>query len=265
MGTSIIATTGRYIQYLAKAKTSHSIHSPFVFDLVTKVLNNKQSNQDMLQIHSCFLEQKRSRRVLETTDFGAMQGNRSYVTRFQTVSEIARKSSVNKQSGELLYRLVEYFKPGVILELGTSLGISTLYLAKAAPGSKVFTLEGCAAKVEVAKANFQKMGVQNIEVSTGRFDTQLPLVCDRAGTIDFAFLDGHHQYKPTLEYFRKVRMHSTDETVIVLDDIHWSSDMEKAWGEICRSPEVSVSIDLFSLGIVFFRKSLSKQHFILRW
>lgn len=265
MEKNIISTAGSYLGYLSKAKTSHAIHSPFVFDLVTKVINNKESNHDLIQIHECFLEQKRSRRVLETTDFGAMQGTRTYVTRFLTVSELARKTSVTRRSGELLYRLIAYFKPAIILELGTSLGISTLYLAKASLNSKVYTMEGCAAKVEVAKANFQKLGAHNIEVSTGRFDTQLPLVLERAGSIDFAFIDGHHQYKPTVEYFRQVMAKSKEDTVIVLDDIHWSLGMEKAWKEICNSPDVSVSLDLFRLGIVFFKKSLSKQHFILRW
>lgn len=254
-----------YLKYFLHSKTKHSVHSPFVFDLITKVFENKENNVAYEQVNKVFKELISNSRVLETTDFGSVKGRMNYTTRFLTVSSIARGSSINRKDGELLFRLVESLHPSNVLELGTALGISTLYISKAAPEAKIFSLEGCAAKVELARANFAKQAASNIEVCTGRFDTQLPGVLAKMGKIDFVFLDGHHHYKPTLDYFNQILKQSHEGTVIVLDDIHWSQGMEKAWKRIQGFPEVMVTIDLYQMGLVFLRKSLSKQHFIIRY
>jgi predicted O-methyltransferase YrrM len=258
-------TLSSYLKYYRYSKTKFHIHSPFVYDLITQVFENKQISVDCEVIHNLYKEQCANSRVLETTDFGASKGRMVYVTKFLPVSKIAKGSSINRKNGELLYRLVNSFKPISILELGTSLGISTLYMAKAAPEAKIITIEGCAAKVEVARANFAKLSASKIEVCTGRFDTQLPTVLKKMSKPDFVFIDGHHQFKPTKDYFSEILKHSDEDTVIVIDDIHWSSGMEKAWKEIQGSAEVTVTIDLYQMGLVFLRKSLSKQHFVIRY
>lgn len=254
-----------YASYYLKSKTKHSVHSPFVFDLITQVFEKKEDSPQIHEVMSIYREMVRSSRVLETTDFGAFSESGSYVTRFLTVSQIAKGSSVSRKKGALLFNLVSHFKPANVLELGTSLGISTLYISKAIPESRIITMEGCAAKVEVAKANFVKSEVSNVEVSTGRFDTQLPLVLEKMPQLDFVFLDGHHHYKPTLRYFKQILSHSHEGTVILLDDIHWSAGMKKAWSEIKTHPDVVVTVELYNLGLVFLRKSLSRQHFVIRY
>ncbi|NVO20603.1 MAG: class I SAM-dependent methyltransferase [Bacteroidetes bacterium] len=254
-----------YLRYRVGSKTKYKIHSPFVFDLITQVFESKVVPEVCNQIRSLYREQCRNSRVLETTDFGQSSSRMAYITEFLRISEIARTSSIKKKSGELLYRLVEHLKPETILELGTALGFSTLYIAKAYPDTHLYTIEGCAAKVEVARSNFGRMSATNIAVFTGRFDTQLPKVLDNINKLDFVFMDGHHQYRPTLEYFSMIMKHSHEDTVIVLDDIHWSTGMEKAWELIKQIPDVTVTIDLNHMGIVFFRKSLSKQNFIIRY
>lgn len=265
MSKTLAHSIGSYISYRLRSTSKHGVHSPFVFDLITKVLENKEKEEVFEKIHGIYKEQCRSSRVLETTDFGVSSDGRAYSTKFLKVSEITKSSSVNSNTGELLYRLVEYFKPSRILELGTSLGMSTLYIASAAPTAKYITMEGCAAKVEVAKSYFSRMSVLNLEVSTGRFDTQLPAVLEKLGQLDFVFMDGHHRFKPTLAYFKKVLQYSNENTVIVLDDIHWSKGMELAWREIQKMPEVTVTIDIYRLGLVFLKKSLSKQNFIIKY
>jgi predicted O-methyltransferase YrrM len=265
MSKNYLHSISSYLKYFLQSKTKHSVHSPFVFELITKVFENKESNVAYEQVYKVFKELIANSRVLETTDFGSDKGRMNYMTRFLTVSSIARSSSINRKNGELLYRLVESLHPLNVLELGTALGISTLYISKAAPEAKIFTIEGCAAKVELARSNFAKQSASNIEVYTGRFDTQLPGVLSKMDKIDFVFMDGHHHYKPTLDYFNQILKQSHDGTVIVLDDIHWSPGMEKAWKKIQNLPEVMVTIDLYRMGLVFLRKSLSKQQFIIRY
>jgi len=245
--------------------SKHGVHSPFIYDLITKVFEDSSESEAYTQIHTCYKELCGSSRVMETTDFGVSENVYSYVTKFLTVSQVARKSSISQTEGKLLYRLANYFKPANILELGTACGISTLYLAKGAPDARVITMEGCAAKADLAKSNFKKLGADNIEVSTGRFDTQLPVVFEKMPVIDLVFMDGHHRFKPTMEYFKKIITKIHDESLVVIDDIHWSPGMERAWEEIQKMPEVIVTVDLYHLGLVFFRKSLSKQHFVLRF
>ena len=260
-----IHSISSYLKYYLTSQTKYKIHSPFVYDLVTNVLENNEPEISFDQIQKLYKELSISSRVLETTDFGGSQNNRTYQTKFLPISNIAKNASIFNNSGKLLFRLVQHFKPLKILELGTSLGISTLYLAKAAPNATITTIEGCAAKVEIARANFTKMNITNVEVRTGRFDTQLPLILDQIEHPDFVFIDGHHQLRPTVDYFQRIIKHSLETTVFVIDDIHWSTGMEKAWKVIQQLPEVTVTIDLYRLGLVFLNKSLSKQDFILRF
>lgn len=265
MSQSYIHSCASYLSYYFGSKTKYSIHSPFVYELITTVFESKEKSPLCGQIHKIYKEQCANSRVLETTDFGANKGKMFYKTEFLPVSKIARNSSISRKYGELLFRMAESIHPGTILELGTALGISTLYLAKSSPNSKVFTIEGCAAKVEVARANFAKLSASNIEVFTGRFDTKLPAVLEIMPPPDFVFIDGHHHYRPTLDYFTQILKKSHEETVLVIDDIHWSPGMEKAWKAIQGFTEVTVTIDLYQMGLIFLRKSLTKQNFIIRY
>jgi predicted O-methyltransferase YrrM len=203
--------------------------------------------------------------MIEITDFGAGSKHRSYEHRFERVSAIAVKSSVNEKYGRLLFRLVEYFWPERIIELGTSLGISTLYMAMANPGAQVFTVEGCTTKSEQASANFRELKVKNIDLQIGRFDLILPDLIKKAGKLDFAYIDGNHTFEATMYNFNALMEIAHNDTIFVFDDIHWSSGMEQAWSKISDHKNVTVSIDLFRFGIVFLKKELSPQKFVIRF
>ena len=254
-----------YLKYFVKSKTKYRIHSPFVYSLITEVFEKKAETPEILAIRDIYARLRRSRRVLEVTDFGAGKGKKSYILRFRSVGQIIRKSSVTPEPGGLLYKLAARFQPAVILELGTSLGISTLCLSKGAPGARVITIEGCSTTSEIARENFSEAGISNVEMHTGRFEDILPGTLNDCGKVDFVFIDGHHEYGPTRMYVEMILGKARDETVIVIDDIHWSKGMEKAWEELCNFPAVTVSIDIYRFGILFLRKGLSKQHFIIRY
>ncbi len=254
-----------YLRYLSKSGTRHSVHSPFVYTLVDKVFRNREDNHAFQQIRRIRQTLLRKSQVIEITDFGSGSNQKEYQHRFESVASIVRNTAVNEKYGRLLFRLVEYFKPKTLIELGTSVGISTLYLAMPNSDAAVFTLEGCTTKSEQAAANFNELQVTNIEQHIGRFDIVLPDVIAQAGKLDFAFIDGNHTYDATVANFETLLSISHNETVFVFDDIHWSPGMQKAWDEITDHERVTVSIDLFRMGIVFLKKELSKQKFVIRY
>jgi predicted O-methyltransferase YrrM len=256
----------RYISYYLKANNGkgHGVHSPFVFDLITKVLNDDRQFYSFEQIEQLRHDLLKNSTSITVEDFGA--GSRLKKMPIRTVAEIAHSSLKPKKFSQLLFKLVNYFSPTTILELGTSLGITTAYLATANQNSRVITMEGSSEIASIAKANFQQLSINNIMLVEGNFDLTLNNTIDHLTEIDFAFLDGNHRYEPTINYFEKVLLKSTQYTVIVLDDIHWSKEMEAAWAYIQKHPSVTLTIDLFFIGLVFFRKEkLAKQHFVIRY
>jgi predicted O-methyltransferase YrrM len=181
------------------------------------------------------------------------------------VKDIVRHSSVSKKYGEFLFRLVRHYKPASLLELGTSLGISTIYLGLAAPESRIITIEGCIDSANLARENFEKAGLKNITVITGTFEEKLETSLGEMPSPDLIYLDGNHRKEPTLAYFEHCLPHVHANTVFVLDDIHWSAGMEAAWNIIRNHPRVTACIDIYHMGIVFFREGLSRETFTLRY
>jgi predicted O-methyltransferase YrrM len=233
--------------------------------LVDQVFRNQKDNQTFQDIAKLRQKLLQKAQVIEITDFGSGANHKQYSHRFERVASIVRNSSVNDRYGRLLFRLVEYFRPQTIIELGTSVGISTLYMAMANPDANVYTLEGCATKSEQAATNFNVLKVSNIEQHIGRFDLVLPDLVKQLGKLDFAFIDGNHTYEATIENFETLLRSSNNDTVFVFDDIHWSAGMQKAWNEIADNERVTVSIDIFRFGIVFLKKELSRQKFVIRF
>lgn len=202
--------------------------------------------------------------IIEVEDFGA--GSSVIKTNKRVVSAIAASSLKPKKYAQLLYRMVKYYKPQTVLELGTSLGITTSYLASANEGSKVLTCEGSAAIASIAKQNFQSQQLKNIQLTGGDFTKTLTPLLSGVKKIDFAFIDGNHRKQPTIEYFNQLLDHTTTQTILVFDDIHWSAEMEEAWEIIKQHPSVTLTIDLFFISIVFFNPDFNhKQHFTIRF
>lgn len=180
------------------------------------------------------------------------------------VSQLASSSLQEEEIAQMLYRLVNEFKPAAIIELGTSLGITSVYLAKAVSKAQVYTLEGNAAVQDIAKEQFATAGLQNITAITGNFDNTLQPLLDSLQKVDLVYFDGNHRYEPTVRYFEACLKKATEQSVFVFDDIHWSAEMERAWEYVKKHPSVMISIDIYKLGIVFFRKNQPKQHYILK-
>ncbi len=256
----------KYIQYYLTAANGkgHGIHSPFVFDLVTSVLNDDGHYYCYTTIEQVRAKLLADNTVLTLEDFGA--GSRVSAQKQRAVSFIAKSSLKPRKFSTLFFRLVNYFQPNTIIELGTSLGITTAYMASAKPAAIVTSFEGASAVAALAKQNFAALGLGNIKIVQGNFDDTLPNFLRQTTTIDFAFVDGNHRKQPTLAYFAQLLEKSGEHTVLVFDDIHWSAEMEEAWAEIKAHPRVTLSVDLFFIGLVFLRtEQKEKQHFVIRF
>lgn len=254
-----------YFRYLLKSGSRHCVHSPFVYTLIDKVFKNTDYHPDFHSIKERRNQLVHKSQLIEITDFGAGSKRKKYEHRFESVASIARKSSVSEKYGRLIYRMVKYFRPETVVELGTCLGISTLYMALANPEAQVFTVEGCTTKSEQASGTFNALQVSNVTQHIGRFDIVLPDLIKQAGKLDFAFIDGNHTYEATLNYFKTLLEISHNDTIFIFDDIHWSAGMEQAWKDISENERVTVSIDIFRMGIVFLKTGLSKQNFVIRF
>jgi predicted O-methyltransferase YrrM len=254
-----------YLGYRTKAAGKFRIHSPFVYQFLTEVVQDNQFHEDYQLVEELVSRMRKEDQLLETTDFGASSRGKTYQTNYERVKNIARTSSVSRQTGRLLYRIARSTRPDCIVELGTSLGISTMYLAKGAPDAVIHSLEGCAAKSTRAERNFDKLGAQNIISHIGQFDVLLDKVLGQINTLDLMFLDGNHRQEPTINYFEKCLAKAGNESIFIIDDIRWSAGMKNAWEHIKNHPRTRVTLDLFSLGLVFFRKESTKQDFMLKF
>ncbi|MBN1338014.1 MAG: class I SAM-dependent methyltransferase [Bacteroidales bacterium] len=251
----------RYLRHTLASKTKYGIHSPFIYDYVTLVLNDNNLYAEYKIAEEIRKEMLTRNEKIMVSDFGT--GGQKMAEYPKKISAIARNSSKTAKYGRLLHRMVKYYKPATILELGTSLGISSIYMASASRESRLITLEGCPNIASIAEANFIKAGMDRIEIVTGKIDDHLETVLHGSERPDFVFFDANHRLEPTLKYFDLCKKHSSENSIFVFDDIHWSSGMEKAWETIVRDERVTLSVDLFWMGVVFFRKGTVKQHFNL--
>ena len=253
----------RYITYLFRSKNKHAAQAPFLYELITEVIDKKTDDQTCRNIEALRKELCKQKRTIKITDFGA--GSSINDSKNRKVKDIAMNSAKNEKFGKLLYRIIRFYKPKNIIELGTSLGISTSYLAKGNENAHVFTFEGCPETAKIAQENFEKQSIKNTSITLGDFDITLKEKLKEIKTIDFAFIDGNHQEKPTIAYFEKCLKYSNNDTIFVFDDIHWSDGMENAWKHIKAHTSTTLTIDLFYVGIVFVKSELSKEHFTIRF
>lgn len=257
--------TGRLIDFLLHSGNRYRVHSPFLFTLINEVIRSNKPAGDFGRIEQIRLDCLKSNDIIQKTDYGKSGKNipaRIYPIAMRT---IARTSLTSPRYARRLFRLARFMKAGNILEIGTSLGITTAYLAIAMPGVRVITLEGCPELSRKAKEHFDRLGIKNIELIEGRFEEKLPEALDRLGIVDLVYIDGNHHKVAMMDYYKQCYDHSRNETMIIIDDIRSSPGMEEAWNIICQKEEVRVSMDLFSTGWIIFRKESSKQHFRLRY
>lgn len=262
-----------YLNFLWNSKNQHGVHSPFVFDLVTKCFYDptKYPEYSILKNYRNSLLQNKN--TIEVTDFGA--GSRVFKSNTRAINQIAKNAGISPKRAELLFRLVRYFQPETILEIGTSLGLATSALALGNPKAKITTLEGCPNTMAIAKNQLQLQNLNNVNFENTEFSSYLKN-CQLSSitrgqkpelseaNYQLIYFDGNHSKQATLEYFELLLPTISNDSVWIFDDIHWSPDMEEAWEIIKKHPKVKVTIDTFQWGMVFFRSEQEKEHFSIR-
>ena len=241
-----------YIIYRFKSTDEHGVHSPFVFDLLTNVIYNKTEYYVYKEVESLREKLKHSPETVHCIDLGA--GSHLSKSNTRTVKQLIDYSVKPAKYSQLLFRLTNHFQPANIIELGTSIGITAAYIAKANTKANVITIEGCPEIAAIALQNFNTLSINNIQQHIGNFDELLPAILSKTETLDFIFFDGNHRKAPTLNYFNQCLQKAKEDTVFIFDDIYWSREMNEAWTEIKNNQQITLALDVFQFGICFFRK-----------
>jgi len=248
-----------YLKFLLSSTNQHGIHSPFVYDLVTKCFYNTKKYQEYFVLNAYRNSLLKSDETLLVTDFGA--GSKVFKKNLRKVKDIAKHAGISRKRQQLLFRLSHYFSIKSSLELGTSLGLATIALA-VNKNNTINTIEGCENTAKVAKKKLDAIGINSVQIHVGDFEKILQKFTNT--TFDIVFVDGNHNKESTLTYFELLLPLAHNDTLFIFDDIYWSKGMTEAWKEILRHPKVTVSIDTFYWGLVFFRKEQKKETFTVR-
>ena len=249
-----------YLKFLIRSGNQHGVHSPFVYNLITKCFYDKKKYNAYPIIEKYRAVLRNDRDVISITDFGA--GSKVFKDNKRPVYAIAKNAGVTKKRQQLLCRLSNYFQPKTILELGTSLGLGTVAMNLGNPSAKITTVEGCTAISAKAQHYFTNFKLENIHLKTSSFNDFFQQKTSE--TFDFVYVDGNHSKEATLRHFKALLPRVNNDTVLIFDDIYWSPEMTAAWRTVISHHQVTVSIDTFQWGFVFFRKEQPKQHFYIR-
>lgn len=248
-----------FLSYWLNAVNEHSLQAPFIYDLYKKVLKKPIAPDPINEVRKRL---ENSKHQISINGYGA--GSEVDSNNLRNVSDIAKYGITKHKYAQLLERLIEYLESENILELGTSLGVNTLYLSKN-PASKVTTVEGEESLINIAESVFEEQNRTNINALCGNIDDILPEITQNEQKLDFVFFDANHTKEATLNYFSHCLKRVHDKTCFVFDDIHWSAEMEEAWGIIKKHYEVTLAIDIYQMGIVFFNPEIRKQNYILEY
>jgi predicted O-methyltransferase YrrM len=248
----------KYIQHLfyLKFRRGHGIHSPYLFDFINKGVFNGAGHQVPKEILWNHRELKREKSKIPIGKLGA--SSRVENSKERSVGSFVRFSSVSEKYGALLHRIIRWFEPEVIIELGSGLGISTLYLASGSPKVPLYSIEGDSHRAAFACSLLTRNNLESTSIHCGEMGERLDHLQPRIKGRFVAFVDGNNQYIATLAYVRKLLEAAGEEAIIIMDDIYWSKEMYEAWKEVISWPEVRVSIDLYQMGILLLRPDLDK-------
>ncbi|WP_223549330.1 class I SAM-dependent methyltransferase [Aestuariivivens sp. NBU2969] len=255
--------TFQYIKFLLKSTNQHGVHSPFVYNLATKCFYDRTVYKDYKTITKYRKKLLKNNTKILVTDLGA--GSQIMKHQERSISQMSKHAGTTLKRAKLLYRLNRYFKFEHILELGTSLGVATHALSLGYPESYIETIEGCPTVSKFTIQQFKNQKIKNVSFIVDDFNNYLKQeTLNPKPRYDLIFFDGNHQKEATLHYFESLLKTIHNDSVFIFDDIYWSNGMTEAWKTIKQHPKVTVTIDTFYWGFVFFRKEQAKEHFTIR-
>jgi predicted O-methyltransferase YrrM len=249
--------------FFSATRKGHNVHSPFVYQLCEEVFYNRAAFYDFEKLDKLRKILRRDDTILQIEDFGA--GSKTFKGSSRKVGHIAARGISSKKQSEILYKLVNFLKANTVIELGTSLGLNTLYFAKANQAGKVYSIEGSRALYDFSSRLLADNEAHNVTLINDRFDNSLPFLLQQINPVDLLYVDGNHTYEATMHYFNLALQKKGNDSVFVFDDIYWSEGMTKAWEAIKSNSEVTLSIDAFYFGIIFFKKEVKEKVNIKIW
>ncbi len=250
-----------YLNFLVNSTNQHGIHPPFLYGFVTKCLYAEIDNETLNVLKKSRQKILESDEVISMIDHGA--GSQNFSSQKRSVSNVAMRAGMRLHQSKLMNKIIRYFDVKTALEFGTSVGLGSVAMASKNPSLSLDTVDACPNTSAVAKKNFQKLNLDNISVYNKDFNTFIDHL-DQQKTYDLIYIDGDHKKDATLAYFDRLKKHSHQQSILIFDDIYWSSDMKEAWQCITEDKDVKLSLDLYFWGIVFFKPELTKQHFRIR-
>ena len=233
-----------FLKHRFKAKTRHGVHSPFVYRLVAEIIydfHTKKVYEDIEPLRAELINNELQNRLVKKT------------------------SLMSPRLAQLVHRLVSDLKPGNIIELGACLGITTAYLAKAVPEASIMSIERYSETLTITRESLQKLNIHNVELLSGNVNELLPELISGIHELDFILIDGNHPRAAIMNYFKCCLPKMSKHSMMIFEDIYRSSEMQSAWKEIKSNPEVSVTVDLFWIGLVFVRRAQTKEDFKIRF
>jgi precorrin-6B methylase 2 len=235
-----------FLKYYIRANTIYRIDSPILYNLFRDALDDNRNFYAFSNIRKLRIQLSKNSKNIERTDFGTGKSDKSI-----SVKNLLAKSAISQYKGKMLFRIIKWFQPNEILELGTNIGLSACYMAAAHSKSKVITIEGDPKLTELAKTNFENLGFDHIDTVIGTFEEKLPEVLHKRNSIDFFYLDGNHAKLPMFEYINQIQNHVKDKKyLIMMDDIYWSSEMSSLWVELLNDKRFNFKCDLYHWGII---------------
>ena len=253
------------MDFILHSGTRYRIHSPFIYSFMEQVVLNKETSSTILSIEKLRKDMLQDRRIILKTDLGAGAENAAAATYSVYLRDIARTSSTRRRHALRLHHLACHTKALSILELGTSLGMTTAYLAASNDNSRVISLEGCPELSGIARTNLSRLGIGNVEILQGEFMQTLPAALAKLGRVDLVYIDGDHRKDSVIRNYDSILPYLHNDSVVIIDDIHMNPGMNRAWEHIRLKDEVRISLDFFFSGWLFFRRECSKEHFRLRY
>jgi predicted O-methyltransferase YrrM len=248
-----------YLNHWLSVVDEHSIHSPFFFDFYNKVIKSKTELSGFEEIEKTRTKLLQDQTQITVNDLGAK--SKHFKNNKRTIAQVASTSLAPQQMSSFLFKVITYLDAQQIIELGTSMGVTSLCMGKK-KNVVVHTFEGNPSMINIALTNFDYFETMNINLIEGNIDDTLPKFLQTPMKIDFALMDANHRYEPTIHYFNLLTKRIAEKGVIVVDDIYNSIEMGKAWNQLKKHPLVYGSVDLFRCGILFFDPALNKQHYV---
>ncbi|MFD2036578.1 O-methyltransferase [Belliella marina] len=250
-----------YLEYWLVQEDKYSLQSPSVYKIYTGLLSymdrQADADLDLEKIRTALLNDGQ---MLEIEDFGA--GSKKLTNKSRKTSSVTKYSTSGRRFSQLYQYFCRLSPSEKNLELGTCVGINSRYLARACTAGELYTFEGSEALYLKAQEHPKE---PNTNYILGKLSDSLPEILRKIGKVDFALIDATHTYLGTRSYFDTILPYLTEKSVLAVADIHWSRAMGLAWQEIKKHPQVSLSLDFFECGIVFFDKSLPKESYVLKF